>query len=319
MHKRHSILTLILVTMMTAAVAGCNRGGSEDDGSLRFAVIPKSVGFDFWNSVRTGAEQAAAELDGVEVIWKGMHDETDIAGQVGLVESFINQDVDAIVIAAADSRGLVPVLERAVAAGIVVITIDSNTDPQVSRSFIATDNEGAAARAADLIAEALGESGRVALIPYIAGASTSNAREQGFRGQLARHDGMQLVATQYSNSDYEQAMSVTEDILTAHPQLDAIFAANEPSVLGAARALRARGVEGDVVLVGFDASPQQLEGLRDGAIHALIVQNPYRMGYEGVKQAYAAVNGEAVPERIDSGSRVVTRENLDAYLRETAH
>src|SRR5690606_25086303 len=116
--------------------------------------------------------------------------------------------------------------------------------------------------------------------------------------------------------DYEQAMSVTEDILTAHPDLDAIFAANEPSVLGAAQALRARGANGQVVLVGFDASPQQLEGLRDGSIHALIVQDPYRMGYEGVKQAYAALSGEAVPERIDSGSRVVTRDNLDDYVRE---
>ncbi|HEX7070701.1 MAG TPA: substrate-binding domain-containing protein, partial [Rhodothermales bacterium] len=171
------------------------------------------------------------------------------------------------------------------------------------------------AEAADLIAEALGGSGTVALIPYIAGASTSNERERGFKGQLARHEGLRLVATQYSESDYEKAMSVTEDILTANPNLDAIFAANEPSVLGAAQALRSRGVEGDVVLVGFDASPRQVEGIRDGSIYALVVQNPYRMGYEGVMQAYAALQGEEVPERIDSGSMIVTRDNVDDFER----
>ncbi len=290
--------------------AGCKSDG-ESDARYTFAVIPKAVGFDFWNSVKGGAEQAAQELSDVRVIWKGMHDETDVAGQVALVESFINQGVDAIVIAAADSRGLVPVLRKANDAGITLITIDSNTDPQVSQSFIATNNEDAAAQAADLIAEALQGQGSVALIPYVAGASTSNAREQGFRRRLAAHPGLKLVATQYSNSDYGRAMTVTEDILTAHPNLSAIFAANEPSVLGAAQAIRSRGATGKVILVGFDASPRQIEGVRDGSIYGLIVQDPFRMGYEGVMRAYAALNGEDVPEQIDSGSRVVTRENVD--------
>ncbi len=302
---------VFLCLFLLVASAGCRSGSDESDARFTIAVIPKSVGFDFWNSVKAGAEEAAAELGDVEVVWKGMHDETDIAGQVGLVESFINQRVDAIVIAAADSRGLVPVLRRAVEAGVTVITIDSNTDPQVSASFIATNNEEAAATAADLIAEALHGQGTVALIPYIAGASTSNAREQGFRNRLAAYPGLELVATQYSDSDYGKAMTVTEDILTAHPNLDAIFAANEPSVLGAAQAIRSRSMEGSVVLVGFDASPRQIEGIRDGSIYGLIVQDPRRMGYEGVKQAYAVLNGEEVPERIDSGSRVVTKENVD--------
>ena len=309
---RNIILLLSLALLATACQSGGQAEGNAD--AYRIAVIPKSVGFDFWATVEAGADSAAAELGAVEVIWKGMNDETDIAGQIALVESFITQQVDAIVIAAADSRGLVPVLRRAQQAGIAVVTIDSNTDPQVSSSFIATDNLAAAADAADLLAEALGGQGKVALIPYIPGASTSNDREQGFKEGLANYPGLELVATQYSNSDYGRAMSVAEDILTAHPDLDGIFAANEPTVLGVAQAVKTRGLTGQVTLVGFDASSREIEGVRDGSILGLIVQNPFRMGYEGVMQAVKVLEGEAVEERIDSGSTIVTQENLEAFL-----
>ncbi len=303
----------LLVCVLAFFGAACNQGGDAGK-EYTIAVIPKSVGFDFWNTVKAGAESAAAEAGNVEVVWRGMNDETDIAGQVGLVETFITQGVDAIVIAAADAEGLVPVLRQAEAAGIPVVTIDSNTNPQVSQAFIATDNKAAARAAADLIARQTGGKGKVALIPYIAGASTSNDREQGFKEGLAQHPGLQLVATQYSNSDYARAMSVTEDILTAHPDLAAIFAANEPTVMGAAQALRARGLSGKVTLVGFDASPQEIEGLRGGAVQGLVVQNPHRMGYEGVMQALRALKGEPVEKVIDSGSTVVTPETLEAFL-----
>lgn len=306
-----SILSVLLIVVFSA----CG-GGNGDEAKYEIAVIPKSVSFDFWNTVHAGAQAAAAELDSVQITWKGTSEETDIAGQVQIVESFINQGIDAIVIAAADSRGLVPVLRRATESGVVVITIDSNTDPQVSESFIATDNVEAARKAADLVAESLNGEGEVALIPYIAGASTSNDRERGFKEGLAEHSGLRLVATQYSQSDYGRAMSVTEDLLTAHPNLDAIFGANEPSVLGAAQAIKSRDASDRVVLVGFDASPQEIEGVRDGVIEGLIVQNPFKMGYEGVMQAVAVLEGEAVERRIDSGSIVVTRENLDEFLEQ---
>ena len=311
-----NILLLLTLALVAAACGSGEQAGGEAAGAdgYRIAVIPKSVGFDFWATVKAGADSAAAEQGNLEVIWKGMNDETDIAGQIALVESFITQQVDAIVIAAADSRGLVPVLRRAGEAGIPVITIDSNTDPQVSASFIATDNLAAAAAAADLIAEALGGEGKVALIPYIPGASTSNDREQGFKDGLTQYPGLELVATQYSNSDYGRAMAVAEDILTAHPDLNAIFAANEPTVLGVAQAVKTRGLAGQITLVGFDASSREIEGVRDGSILGLIVQNPFMMGYEGVMQAVKAIEGEAVEERIDSGSTVVTKGNLEAFL-----
>ena len=305
------LIALLLAVFLVACAPDAGEAPASDDG-LSIAVVPKSVSFDFWSKVRDGAEAAAEELSNVTIIWNGPNAETDIAGQVNIVEGFINQNVDALVIAPSDAQGLVRVLRQAEEAGIPVVTIDSNTDPQISRAFVATNNREAAARAADLIAEALDGTGKVALIPYIAGASTSIEREEGFRERLADYPGLELVAVQYSNSDIGQAMSVTEDILTAHPDLDAIFAANEPSVLGAAQALKSRDLAGDVVLVGFDASPREIAGVRDGSIHALIVQSPFTMGYEGVMQAVRAIRGETTDTYTDSGNIVVTTANVDS-------
>lgn len=312
--KRSIALACILATLQLVSCGGDRSGATSGEGSLKIAVVPKSVGFDFWSKVHAGARAAAQELGNVEIIWNGPTAETDIAGQVALVESFITQGVDALVIAPSDAQGLVRVLQDVEAAGIPVITIDSNTDPQVSRAFVATNNREAAGRAADLMAERLSGTGRVALIPYIAGASTSIEREEGFKTALDRHPGLELVATQYSNSDIGQAMSVTEDILTAYPDLDGIFAANEPSVLGAAQAVESRDRAGELVLVGFDASPRELDGVRSGGIAGLIVQNPFRMGYEGVMQAMRAIRGEPNDHYIDSGSLVVTQANVDSFV-----
>lgn len=305
----------LLLAALLLALAGCNGSDSADEAKYQIAVVPKSVSLNFWSQVREGAEAAASELDSVAVIWKGTSDESDIDGQVQIVESFINRGVDAIVIAAADSRGLVPVLKKAQQRNIPVITIDSNTDPQISASFIATNNEKAAGKAADLIAEATDGTGKVALIPYIPGASTSNQRERGFKQALENHPDLELVTTRYSKSDYNRAMTVTEDILTSYPDLDAIFAANEPSVLGAAQALKSRGKAGEITLVGFDASPREIQGVREGTIHGLIVQSPYRMGYEGVQKAYQVIQGDSIEKQVDSGSMVVTEQNLDDFLQ----
>ena len=303
-----------LAVSLALLLSACGADGPEAE--YQIAVVPKSVSFDFWTRVRAGAQTAATELDSTAVIWKGTSDESDVAGQVRILESFINQGVDAIVVAATDSKGLVPTLQEAEKEGIPVITIDSNTKPQISESFIATNNTKAAGKAADLIAETIGGKGTVALIPYVAGASTSNAREKGFKQRLQQHERLELVTTRYSNSSYSRAMTVTEDILTSYPDLDAVFAANEPSVLGAAQALKSRGKAGEVTLVGFDASPSEIEGVRNGAIQGLIVQDPYQMGYQGVVQAMRVIKGKPVEEHIDSGSQVVTEENLQAFLEE---
>ena len=275
----------------------------------RIAVVPKSVAFDFWLAVRAGAEKSGKE-EGVQIIWKGPSDERDIAGQRAILENFITQRVDAIVFAACDARAMVPIAQKALRAGIKVITIDSGLDPDVSLCFVATDNIKGGRIAAEVLAKLIGYEGKVGLIPFVPGAATSIQREQGFKEGLKKFPKVKLVATLYSESDVTKGMQVTENMLTAHPDLKGIFAANEPGAIGAARVLQARKLVGKVKLVAFDAAPTEIKALQDGVIQALIVQNPFRMGYDGVKMAVKALRGEKVPKRIDTGVTVVTMKNF---------
>lgn len=276
----------------------------------RIAVIPKSVSHQFWVTVKTGAEAAGKEF-GADIVWQGTAKETDVTKQMDIVQDMISSKVDAIVMAATNETALVPKVEQAIQAGIPVITIDSGVNSEAPLSFVATDNIAGAKTAADVLAKLIGEEGNVGSIPFVSGAATSELREKGFKEGLAAHPNVKLVATLYSQSDVALGMNVTQDMLTANPDLKGIFGANEGSALGAAQALRAAGKAGQVKLVAFDAAPAEIEALKEGVIQALIVQKPFTMGYLGVKAAMDAIAKKPVEKRIDTGVTVVTLENLN--------
>jgi len=313
---RQAVRIISIGVFAVACICGCARqpGGARPAtgkaaGSLKVAVVPKAVAFDFWLSVKAGADKAGKET-GATIIWRGPSDERDVAGQIAMIEDFVNSGVNAIVMAACDSRALTPVVRKARAAKIPVITIDSGVDDP-SFPFVATDNVKGARIAADTLAKLIGDRGKVGLIPFVAGAATSTMREQGFEEGIKQHPGVKLVSVLYSESDAAKGMAVTENMLTSVPDLKGIFAANEPGAIGAARAIEQRRLAGKVKLVAFDAAKSEIDALRRGTIQALIVQNPFKMGYEGVKAAAAAIHGEKVPLRIDTGVAVVTKENLN--------
>jgi ribose transport system substrate-binding protein len=297
-----------------ALLGGCAAPKPEQtpvQRELTIAVVPKAVAFDFWRSVKAGADKAGRE-SGATIVWRGPSDERDVAGQIATLEDFISSRVDAIVMAACDSKALTPIVKKARSAGIPVITIDSGVDDP-SVPIVATDNIKGARIAADTLAELIGDKGKVGLIPFVAGAATSTMREQGFKDGLKQHPGVRLVSTLYSESDAAKGMSVTENMLTSTPDLAGIFAANEPGAIGAARAFEQRRLAGKVKLVAFDAAQSEVDALKRGTIQALIVQNPFKMGYEGVKAAVQAIRGEKVPLRVDTGVTVVTRDNLNTH------
>ncbi len=305
---RSMIGRFVFFTLITTTVfMYCGRGKSE---RLQILVSPNGLTQNFWLTVKAGADSAAMEFD-VDVIWKGPGVPTDIAGQIGIIEDYINKQVDAIVMAASDTKALIPPIEAADRAGIPVITIDSGLDSDVPLSFIATDNIYGAQKAADVLAELIGEEGDVACFPFIPGAATSIWREEGFIEGLKKYPNINLVAVQYCQSDVATAMAITENVLTAHPGLKGIFAANEACAIGAAQALRSRNVQEKVKLVAFDASPNEIESLKEGVIQALIVQSPFTMGYLGVKSAVDAINGKQLEKRIDTGVTVATTQNFD--------
>jgi ribose transport system substrate-binding protein len=277
---------------------------------MRIAVVPKGLAFVFWQSVKAGAEKAGQET-GAQILWNGPAKEVEVDRQISILEDFVNQKVDAIVMAATDANALVPTIQKATEAGIPVITIDSGVNSSLPKSLVATDNEKGAAEAAHQLARLIGGPGEVGLMPFVKGAATSDARERGFKEGLAEHPELKLISTLYSNSQSDTAQRNTEDMLTANPGLNGLFAASEPTAIGAAQVLKARGKSGQVKLVAFDSSPEELQALEEGTIQALIVQNPFQMGYQGVQTAIKAKQGETVPPRIDTGVAVVTRENMN--------
>jgi ribose transport system substrate-binding protein len=328
---RRQILVALLaasLALVTAVACGAQvresgggqgeaQGGGEGKGAnapVQLAVVPKAIGFDFWEQVRIGAECAAQKAQGeVDVQWDGVTAETNVSGQVDLLQNFITQGVDGMVYAATDAKVLYQVTKSAKDQGVTVVNIDSGTEPQPSDvPVFATDNVAAARKVPELLAEELGEGGgKVAFIPFQQGTLTNEQREKGFKEGLKQHPELELVAEQSSQSNQNVALQVTEDILTANPDLDAIFAANEPGVLGAAEAVRQAGKEGEIIIVGWDAASEEVQGVRDGVISALVVQNPFRMGYDGVNAAVKIIREGATVESQDTGSTIVTRDNLE--------
>jgi ribose transport system substrate-binding protein len=312
----------VTVAVAALAVAGCGGvkkhesgggGGTKKSGPIRLAVVPKAVGFSFWEDAHKGAECAASKAKDVKVSWDGVSAETDVSGQVDLLQNFLSSGVNGLVYAATDAKTLAKVTKGALDKGTPVMNIDSGTDPQPSNvPVFATDNVAAARKVPDLLAQKLGKAGgKVAFIPFQAGTVTNDQRTQGFKDGLKRHPELKLVATQSSQSDVNTGLRVTHDILTAHPDLDAIFAANEPGVIGAAQAVKQAGKSGKIVIVGWDAAPDEVKGVQSGEISALVVQNPFRMGYDATSAMVERIRKGTKSKGQDTGVTFVTKQNVD--------
>src|SRR5699024_2957754 len=318
----------VALSALLALVAACGNGstasGSAESSSaatessssgsggstLQIAVVPKAIGFDYWTHVKAGAQCAASKLDGAKIEWNGVAAETDITQQVDMLNGYIDQHVDGLVYAATDAKALVSVTQNAQDAKIPVFNIDSGTDPQKVTIF-ATDNVAGAQHVAKLMNKYLAGQGSVALVEFQPGSMTNDQRKKGFVSGLQKYPNLDLAADQADHSDANKALTVTNNILTAHPDPDGIFDTNEPSVIGTSQAVDQRGLSGKVPSVGWDAAPDEVKALKSGEISALIVQNPFRMGFDSVvAMAEHIRNGTSVKNE-DTGVYAVTTENMD--------
>jgi len=299
----------LLAACSTKPPTASSSPASGGSSKWTIAVVPKSVGLFYWGTVHAGAEAAAKHFH-VNIIWKGTATETDVSGQVNILQDFVTRKVSGIAFAATDAHGLVGTATSAKAAGIPVVNIDSGLSPQTP-PLVATDNVAAAAKAADILAKDIGGKGEVALLPFVPSAATSIQRQQGFEQELKKYPGIKLVAVQYDQSDIATALSEMENILTAHPGLKGVFAANEPGVIGVVHALSERKMVGKVKVIGFDNAPDEVNALKAGQIQALIVQNPYQIGYQGVAEVVSLLKHHAVPHSVDTGSIVATQSNMN--------
>jgi len=284
---------------------------AQQERKTTVAVIPKGTTHIFWKSVHAGAVKAARE-SGVELFWQGPQKEDDRKMQIEVVQNFVSRGVDAIVLAPLDSTALVRPARAATAKNIKLVIIDSGLNSDDYSSFVASDNYKAGRVAAKRMAELIPPSGRLLMLRYAEGSESTMQREKGFQ------DGMKELApgtvwvsdNQYGGVTSESAFQAAQNLLNRFEQIDGIFTPNESTTFGMLRALQTSGRAGKVKFVGFDTSEPLLQGLRKGDIHGLTAQNPFKMGYVGVKTAVAAIRGEAIEKRIDTGVAMITAANI---------
>lgn len=303
-------LTALLLALGSAQVFA---QGTQD---LDVVVIVKATNSQYWQYVFEGAGDAGETL-GLNISTQGAAAESDIAEQISIVENAISQDPDAIVVAPTAFEPLAPPIEDATEAGIPVIVIDSGVDTDAYASFLSTDNEAAGRAAghelASCIEERQGEAaGQVAYLTALPGVGSLDARDAGFLEAMEEYEDLEVVDQRFGDNDVAQALDNTLDLMTRYPDLVGIFADNNMMGGGAGTALSEQGRQDEICLVAFDTDDQELEFLREGVIRALIVQDPYMMGYAGVMYGVAAHFGARLPREVDTGVFVVTQENIDS-------
>jgi ribose transport system substrate-binding protein len=274
-------------------------------------VVPKATSHLFFVSVHAGVQQAAHDLH-VSVLWNGPYDETDYNRQIQIVDAMVARQVDGLAISATDERALVAPLERAVRAGIPVTIFDSGVGIEDYVSFIATDNYQAGATAARRLAALIGGKGEVAMLMQKPGGTSTVLREQGFVDTMAKEfPDIRIAARQFGMADPARSRAAAENILTGHPALAGMFASSEASSIGAIHAIRSRNLSGKIKLVTFDSSQDHVQGLKDGTIDVMLVQDPFRLGYEAVKSLTVKLSGRTPARRLDLPARAIVKADLD--------
>jgi len=308
------LLSLLFLALLLTAC-----GDKEEPKFARptIAVIPKGTTHEFWKSIHAGAVKAQREL-GVDIIWKGPLKEDDRESQISLVENFISRGVTGIVLAPLDDTALRAPVISAFQSGIPVVIIDSGLKSAGYVSFVATDNHEGGRLAGEDMALRLNQTGKVIMLRYQEGSASTMAREQGFIDATAGHADIELVSSnQHGGATTESAYQASENLLaplkTADGKLtvQGIFCPNESTTFGMLRALQDAGLAGSVVFIGFDSSEKLVEALKSEQIHALVLQNPFKMGYLGVKAMVAYLNDDPVEKRIDTGVTLVTKNNMN--------
>ncbi|MBX2819740.1 MAG: substrate-binding domain-containing protein [Rhodothermaceae bacterium] len=306
--------SLLLCLLLVFFLASCTDNQPSDEAdALQIAVIPKGTSHQFWKSIHAGANKAGSEL-GAEIIWQGPQKEDDRQMQIQVVQNFISRNVDAIVLAPLDARSLVKPVESAIGRGIPVVIIDSGLESDQISSFVATDNRLGGALAADHLSELLGGEGKIIVLRYQEGSASTTNREEGFLERIREiAPGIEIVVdNQYAGATIEKAFQVSQNLLNRFGDVDGIFCPNESSVQGMLRALQTAGKAGEIQLVGFDASESLIEGMRDGHIQGLVLQDPFFMAYQGVQTAVKVIKGETVEAQQNTRVKLVTPENIDS-------
>lgn len=322
------ILPFSLMVVALPFAPGCKENGPAPGasptasapaikGPRLIAVIPKGMTHEFWKAMEAGARKAAAEIGNVEIDYKSSAKEDDTQTQISLVQNFVSTKVDAIVLAPLSDQALVAPVRLAGQAGIPVVITDSPLAAQVGRDFIAyvgTDNYKAGVLAAQRMGELMGNTGTVMVLRYAESSASTRHREDGFLDTMRKESpGVAIIdPPQYAGSDVTGAKRAAENMITAHlGKFQGVFCPNETTTAGMLIALEARQLAGKIQFVGFDAQPRLIAGLKDRKLMGIVLQDPFKMGYLGVKAAVDHLDGKRVEPNVDTGASMATPENME--------
>jgi ribose transport system substrate-binding protein len=307
MKKQKFILAILLLAVLISSVVSF----AVADDKLYIPLVSKGFQHQFWLAVKAGAEQAAKDFD-VTITFEGPESEAMVDKQMDMLQVAIDKNPDAICFAAVDSKAAIPLLEQAKEKGIPVIGFDSGVDSDIPLATAATDNIGAAALAADKMAELIEGAGEVAIIAHDQTSRTGIDRVKGFTDRIAeKYPDITIVATQYGGGDHLRSTDLAKAIIQGNPELKGFFGANEGSIIGVMNAVQELGMKGELVVIGYDSGQQQIEAIRSGLLAGAITQDPIGIGYKSVEAAVKAINGEALPEFIDTGFHWYDSTNID--------
>lgn len=310
---------LLLAVLSAVLLAACNSeetssGVASDAGinsDTTISVVLKTLSSPYWKYVEAGAKKAGEEL-GVHVTVVGPSSEKQLLEQVNMLEDQLSQRPSALLVSPSQPEAVVNVLETASDSDIPVLLIDTDTNFKGKVTFIGTENYTAGYEGGKELAALLEKGDKVALISGALGNPATDDRIEGAKEAL-QEAGMEIVAEQPANSDKSEAMSVMENILEKNGDVKGVFAANDDMAIGVLRAVQAKKL--DVKIFGMDGTEEAVRSILDGGLTGTIAQSPYNMGYEGVSNALKAINGEAIPERIDSGIEIVTADSAQEFLK----
>ena len=306
---RRSRLAAVCVLISALLLGGCGATAATEQHTV--ALVAKSTQTEFWLSVFAGAEAAATEYN-LKLTITGPETEEDYEAQNRMVADAVAAGAEALVFSAIDYENNASAIDDAARAGVKIVAIDSSVSSEMVSTYIGTDNYAAGRMAAQAALERVEGELTVGIVNYDISSANGQEREHGAVDLLQESGRAEVAAVINTLAEAGQAKEDTEAMLAEHPEINVLLAFNEPTSVGAAEAVRALGLSESVFLVGFDSNVVTVDGLQEGSVDALVVQNPYAMGYLGVESAYKllAGQGDSLEKTVDTSTQVVDRENI---------
>jgi ribose transport system substrate-binding protein len=297
----------VLIAVVLLLTPGCT--GRVISTKPHITLITKSSQSNFWKMCFAGAKAAASEYN-ADLTITSPDSEEDYATQNKMIAGAVSSGTSAIVFSACDFNGSVKSVEKAIASGVPVISIDSEVNTDKVLIKISTDNIQAGSMAADAMIASTGGHARIGIVNFAEGTANGQQRQQGFIDRIKSQPGMQVLEVRNALSTIDSSEQATKELIKKYPEMDAIVTFNEWTTLGVGQAITDMGLGGKIKVVGFDNNIASIKEMEDGVVTALIVQNPYSMGYLGVEYALQSIKGNVTPQTIDTGTVIITKDNM---------